>query len=282
MTAVVRPVCIYHADLGDSGVAVLLIAEVVLTELYIVVVHSKTELVNEGVQTLLVEVDEALEGLDGLWYLVVCVECVHLVKGSLTALNGVYHVRLEAFEVGVGDTARNDVHSRVSHAAALALTEYLYTLLTAVGTLVELTWEVLDREHSVALLKRGELVVYDVNCGFGENRRYRGFEVSLAELIRVVAVEDAYTLDIESQGRPDVAEDRLCLNGEFGLFFCIDSEYSHIIFSLYVKNYVKRGNIGKYSRFGSIAVLRRDASEAAVIAYTFYCNIKNLITQTFF
>ena len=61
MTAVVRPVGIYHADLGDSGVALFLVAEIVLTELDIVIVHSKTEFVNECMESKCIEVDEAFK-----------------------------------------------------------------------------------------------------------------------------------------------------------------------------------------------------------------------------
>ncbi len=80
MTAVVRPVSIYHAYFSDSRITMFLVSEIILTELDIVIVHSKSELVNECMKSLFVEGSKAFESLYCLRYLVVSVERVNFVK----------------------------------------------------------------------------------------------------------------------------------------------------------------------------------------------------------
>ena len=70
----IRPVGVDHAYLGDGGVALLLVAEIVLTELDIVIVHGKAELVHEGVESEGIEVDEALQLLNCCGDIVICIE----------------------------------------------------------------------------------------------------------------------------------------------------------------------------------------------------------------
>ena len=99
MTAVVRPVGVYHAYLGDSGVTVLLIAEIVLAELDIVIVHSEAELVDECVESLCIELCEALQLLNSSGNVIVGVKGLEGIEGSLTALNGVDYIGLESVEL---------------------------------------------------------------------------------------------------------------------------------------------------------------------------------------
>ncbi len=80
VTAVVRPVGVYHSDLSYGRIAVLLVAEVVLTELDIVVVHSETELVHKCVETDSVELCEALEHLNSCGDLVISIERLYSVE----------------------------------------------------------------------------------------------------------------------------------------------------------------------------------------------------------
>ena len=67
----------------------LVILEVVLTELDIIIVHSKTELVNEGMETCLIELSEAFESLNSSRYLIVCIKSLYCFEGCFTALHGV-------------------------------------------------------------------------------------------------------------------------------------------------------------------------------------------------
>ena len=65
VAAVVGPVRVDHADLGDGGVAIL-IAEVLLAEGDVRLVHGKTALGNKGGKACLIELAEAVEHFDGL------------------------------------------------------------------------------------------------------------------------------------------------------------------------------------------------------------------------
>ena len=82
---------------------------------------------------------------------------------SLAAFNGVYHVGLELFKVGIGNIAGNDINSGISYTAALTLTKYLDTLLTAVCTLVELSREVFNCKYVLVITELRKLIVYNVN-----------------------------------------------------------------------------------------------------------------------
>ena len=65
VAAMVGPVRVDHADLGDGGVAIL-IAEVLLAEGDVRLVHGKTALGNKGGKAGLIELAEAVEHFDGL------------------------------------------------------------------------------------------------------------------------------------------------------------------------------------------------------------------------
>ena len=80
VTAVIRPVGVDHAYLGYGGVALFLIAEVILTELDIVVVHGKSELVNECMESESVEVDEALKLLNCCGDIIVCIKSLYSLQ----------------------------------------------------------------------------------------------------------------------------------------------------------------------------------------------------------
>ena len=69
VTAVVRPVCIYHADLGNSGIA-LLRCEVIAAETKVVSVHSKTVLSDKGIKLLLGKCRESVKRCYGLGHFV--------------------------------------------------------------------------------------------------------------------------------------------------------------------------------------------------------------------
>ena len=65
VAAVIGPVGVDHADLGDGGVAIL-IAEVLLAEGDVRLVHGKAALGDKGGKAGLIELAEAVEHLDGL------------------------------------------------------------------------------------------------------------------------------------------------------------------------------------------------------------------------
>jgi hypothetical protein len=121
----------------------------------------------------------------------------------------------------------NYINSCVSYTAALALTEYLDTLLTAVCSLIELTGQVLDCEYAVSLTYSGHLLINEVNGRLGENSADSSLEILLAELVSIVAVEYPKAGKVKSQGSPYITEHRLGLNGELRLLFNINSEYGH-------------------------------------------------------
>ena len=55
MTAVVRPICVYHSYLSDSRISLFNVLEIILTELDIVKVHCKTKSVSMNLRSSSVE-----------------------------------------------------------------------------------------------------------------------------------------------------------------------------------------------------------------------------------
>ena len=64
MTAVIRPVCIKDSHLGNSGIPVLVIKEIVADMKEILKCHRKSERIVELLQIILGHGGESVEGLD--------------------------------------------------------------------------------------------------------------------------------------------------------------------------------------------------------------------------
>ena len=99
VAAVVGPVGVDHADLGDGGVAVL-IAEVLLAEGDVCLVHGKAAIGDKGGKAGLVELAEAVEHLDGLGLGSLHVQRLGQVERGDARLDGVHHVVLDGLDGG--------------------------------------------------------------------------------------------------------------------------------------------------------------------------------------
>ena len=179
VTAVVRPVCIYHANFGDSGVTLFGVTEIVTAELQVVGIHCKAVLCNEVCKTHIVHGDKSCEGLNSLGDSVVYLQGLYFIKGSLTALDRVDDVLFQRFKLAVGYSALGDVNTGISYLASFALGKYLDTLLAGIGSLVELTGKILHSKNTLIVLESGERPVSNVNGRLGENVIRRIIEIIL-------------------------------------------------------------------------------------------------------
>ena len=227
VAAVIAPVGVDHADLGDGRVAVFGIAEVALAECNIVCIHRKTVFLEKCVSACFVEFAEAVERGNGLRQGIVGIERIHGVERCLTALDRVDQIALELLEFCIGERARDDVDTRIAHAAAVLSVQDLDALLTGIRTLIELSGEIFDREHALLRGDHRELFVHIIDCRLREDRRDGAAEILLRDVIRVIAVQDADAEHIESQCRAQVGEDRLCLDCELRLLFGVDAINCH-------------------------------------------------------
>ena len=98
VAAVVGPICIEDAQLGEAGVAALG-AEVFAAALGVVGVHGEAHIGDEGLEAGAVEAGEAAEDGDVGGLGVVFREGGALFEGGLAAFDGVYEVALDAPEL---------------------------------------------------------------------------------------------------------------------------------------------------------------------------------------
>ena len=202
VTAMVGPVGVHHAHLGDGGVATDFL-EVRLEKLDVGLIHGKAALGTELRQTLGVELSEALHHFDRLGLGRLHFQRLTLGKGSLARFDGVDDVALDGSKGGIGDRAFQHVHLCVLHGGALALADELDALGGRIGALVELARQRLDREHAGS--RRGgnraigrdvhafnrELARGHVYLGLAENRGDALIEQLFGNALRVVPVHDA-------------------------------------------------------------------------------------------
>lgn len=121
MTAVVRPVSVNHSDFGDSRVSVFRVAEIVLTELNVIEVHSETEFFYKSFKTCVIEHNEVFKFLNGCRDIVVSIEGFYRVERSFTAFDRIYDIIFKLFEFRVCDITGNNIDSCVFNTASFAL-----------------------------------------------------------------------------------------------------------------------------------------------------------------
>ena len=186
VTAVVGPVGVDHADLGDGGIT-LLLGEILLAEGDVVQIHGQAIVGDELGQLLPAQTNKAGEGLhgggDGIF---------HRQSGlfgqiGLAGLHRVDDVFFHRFQLLGGDIALQQVEAGAAHHRALALADELDALAGGIGPLVKLAGQVLHREHGPFPLGQGKGGV--VGLGLAEDSGHAAVKQLLANALHVIAVE---------------------------------------------------------------------------------------------
>ena len=221
VAAVIGPVGVDHADLGDGGVAVL-IAEVLLAEGDVRLVHGKAALGDKGGKAGLVELAEAVEHLDGLGLGGLHVQRLGQVERGDARLDGVHHVVLDGIDGGFVQSARDHIDLGGAHGGALALADELHALAGGVGALVKLARQEFDgKDGAIAC---GELVVGHIDLGLAKDGRHAGAEKLLVDALDVVAVDDPQGLDaLDAENFGQLALELLSLDVEPGFLLHVDT-----------------------------------------------------------
>ena len=193
VAAVVRPVGVDHLDLGDRGRAPLL-REVLLAVADVSQVHGQATLVDEGLQALCVELQEALEPLDRLGLRVGLHAALARAEGCFARLHGIDHVALDGREVLVAERALQHVDLGREHRGPLARRQQLHALARRVGALVELPGQVLHREHA-RVADVWQLVADRVRLRLRKNGGHRAREQVGIDALHVVTIEQAQVAD---------------------------------------------------------------------------------------
>ena len=221
VAAVVGPVGVDHANLGDGGVAAL-IAEVLLAEGDVRLVHGKTAIGDKGGKAGLVELAEAVEYLDGLGLGSLHVQRLGQVERGDARLDGVHHVALDGLDGGFVQGARDHIDLGGAHGGALALADELHALAGGVGALVKLARQEFDgKDGAIAC---GELVVGHIDLGLAKDGRHAGAEKLLVDALDVVAVDDPQGLDaLDAENLGQLALELLSLDVEPGFLLHVDT-----------------------------------------------------------
>ena len=227
VAAVVRPVGVDHAHFGDGGVTVFGVPEILLAELDIAQIHCQTVVGDELFQLVLRQTDKAGEGLYGSRDGIVGIQGLRQFRRCLPALYRVDKVFLQTVELSVRETAGDNIDVCGADTAALALEQDLDTLFTAVGTLVELTRQILCGEHPLTLFQCRQFCVGVVYSRLGKYGGDSTLESLCRQMVCVIAVENADVADIQTERRLHIAQNRACLNGEFRLFLHINTKNGH-------------------------------------------------------
>ena len=221
VTAVVGPIGVDHADLGDGGVAIL-IAEVLLAEGDVRLVHGKAAIGDKGGKAGLVELAETVEHLDGLGLGGLHVQRLGQVERGDARLDGVHHVVLDGIDGGLVQSARDHIDLGGAHGGALTLADELHALAGGVGALVKLARQELDgKDGAIAC---GEFVVGHIDLGLAKDGRHAGAEKLLVDALDVVAVDDPQGLDaLDAENFGQLALELLSLDVEPGFLLHVDT-----------------------------------------------------------
>ena len=223
VAAVVGPVGVDHADLGDGGHASLA-RKVALAELGVRHVHCHAAIAHEVFDALLVQVEEAAQDLDVRRLRVGGGEGLARRERRLARFDRVDHVVLDGLEVVIGERALQHVDLCVSHRGALALRDELDALGRRGVAHVKLAGQGLNGKDTRPLRHLGHLARGAVGLGLGEDNRHALLEELLGDALDVVAVDDAQAGERrDAQHVPQLVAERPRLPVESVPFLNVDA-----------------------------------------------------------
>ena len=231
VAAVVGPVGVDHADLGDGGVAALAL-KVILAEHDVGVVHGQALLVAERLQRILVHLDKAgqrfhLAG-DGKFHL----QRLALVQAGLAGFHRVDEVLFDGGQILSSQVALQQVDLGAAHVGALALAQQLDALGSRVRPLVKLAGQILDGKDRFCFGQGG---VGHVHRRLAEHGGDGAVEQLFVDALHVVAVQKAQAGQaFDAQQFGQLVQQALGLAVKAGFLFHINAIY-HIIPSLSVR-----------------------------------------------
>ena len=192
MAAVIRPIGIDQTNLGNGGIALFLIFEIALTELYVVKIHRQRIFFKECAQLILAHADEALDRLHRGRNIELFGQSLGLAQRSLAALDRVDDIMLDSVKLGVGQIAGKNVYAGGTHCRSVLIGYQLYALCAGIGALVELSGEILNGENLVAVIDR-QLVINDIALRLGKNRILCLSKDFARDAFDIIAVEHPQT-----------------------------------------------------------------------------------------
>ena len=221
VAAVVGPVSVHHADLGDGGLAAFIVAEIALQERQIVQIHSETEFITQRIERSAVHRGEALHGAHGGGDVILHAQRLRQLQRCLAALDGVDDILLDRGNLGIRQLALERIHARGAHERTLALRQDLHALRSGIGALVILTGQIFHGKHRVTLRQR---VRHDIELGLGQHRLDGVVKQIPADALEVIAVEQAQSRQgLDAQKCPQILQQGARLIRQRRLLFYVYS-----------------------------------------------------------
>ena len=244
VTAVVAPIGVDDPQLGDGGVPVLLIPEVIPAEQQVGEGHGKAHGIKIGFHFRVVPLDKAddaghIGGDVGLH-----IQALGLVHRGQAGFHRVHQIGLDFVHLFRGEAALNGDDTGGEDLGALLLGQELDALGGGVSPLVILAGEVLHGEHLIVCGEGEILSIHVVHVGLGEDGVPGGVELLGGEAVHVIAVEQAQVLNSsEAQVFPQVGFHVPGFHVEAGLLFHKYSDYHSM--SIPFLHYPGRKKTGK-------------------------------------
>ena len=190
VTAVVRPIGIDHADLGDGGIA-LFADKIVAAERKVVHIHCKAVGLDELCQRICVHLAKAGQGFHGGGNIKLCGKRFGLVQGRLAALHGIDHMLLDGRDLRLGQFTVQKIDLCGAHGGAVAARNDLHALCRAVCSLVILAGQ---KFHGKDLgTVNVDLIGHVVQLRLGQHGLGGILKQLCGGIFHVIAVDHAHT-----------------------------------------------------------------------------------------
>ncbi len=197
VAAVVRPVGVEHADLGDRGVALLFIFEIIADKNEIRIRHRQIQRIVEGFELLFRHFTEALKDLHILRLRIVGHERLRLHLIGRAGVHRIHAVVFDLLDVRVGQLSEHHVGGGGADGGLFIFIEETDTLLRRVSPLVELAGQVLYGEYAVRRLRlRQRLRVHIVDRRLRKDGLHSFFPGLVRDIFNIVADKDPDIVDI--------------------------------------------------------------------------------------
>ena len=196
VTAMIGPVGIDHADLGNCGIPAFRL-KIALAESNIIQIHGKAQRLNHFRQVLAIHGQKSLHGCHRFRNRHLHFQSLRHRKACLTAFHRIDHVLADRCDLLSRQCAFQNINSCSTHQRTLTLGEDLDALRSRVCSLVKLTGQRLYRKHHLTLR---QLIGDTIHLRFRKNCTNSIGKQILFDLFHIIAVQDTHSsqaLDLE-------------------------------------------------------------------------------------
>ena len=195
VTAVIRPVCIQHADLRDRGIPVLRICKIILDELEIRKGHCQSEAVIQVLERMIIHSCEAVHDGDIGSLVKYIPKCCGLLHSCLTGVHRIDRIGLDMLELLIGDRSCEDPCLRRPDDRILVFIQQLDALNCGICPLVELSGQSLNTENSCPFRDLDRLAIQNIYRRLGEDAGAGSLKHLIGDVLHVIPDQHAHVLD---------------------------------------------------------------------------------------